>query len=195
MRHDIQIAGYAFRLRPVSKSDAPYIVDLRLRAGKYLNQGARSAAQQAEWLERYFARPDDYYFVIESSDRVPHGLVGIYGVEPAGFDAEWGRWVLEAGSNAAIESALLVYRCAFERLGLQRVHCCTLKENVKAVAFHDSCGLARTARDIVIEHDGRPAPAVEHVLVREAADQVLARLSLLASRFATSARRSRRVQP
>ena len=193
MRHDIHLPGYAFRLRPVREADASYIVDLRGRAGEYLNRGALSEDAQLRWLVRYFERADDYYFVVESSDGARReGLVGVYDLSAARAEAEWGRWVLEPGSNGAVESALLVYRCAFERLRLERVRCRTLAANAAVVAFHDSCGLVRAAEEVMIEHNGGRSPAVEHALSRTAWPRTAERLERLARRFATTAARGAR---
>jgi RimJ/RimL family protein N-acetyltransferase len=194
LRHDLHLPGYAFRLRPVRESDAPYIVDLRRRAGAFLNRGAHSDDAQLQWLARYFERAGDYYFVVESSDGTRReGLVGVYDVSALNAEAEWGRWVLEPGSNAAVESALLVYRCAFERLRLERVRCRTHAANAAVVAFHDSCGLARAAGEVMIEHNGERCAAVEHVLSRADWPRAGERLDNLARRFAaTRARRATR---
>jgi len=185
--------GHAFRLRPVTESDAAYIVDVRTRGGPFLNRGADSIDQQLEWLDRYFSREGDFYFVVETLDgREREGLVALYSLKSADQSAEWGRWVLRAGSNAAVESALLVYRCAFDRLSLAHVRCRTLAANVHAVAFHDSCGLVRTPDTIVIEHNGAPCPGIEHALWASKWPAVHARLDALASRF--SSRRHRCLQ-
>src|SRR5262245_30670098 len=163
LRHDRQVVGQGFRLRPVELGDAAFIVDLRGRAGRFLNRGASTVSEQVDWLERYFERDGDYYFVIETADAAwREGLVGVYDVDARERSAEWGRWVIEPGSSAAIESALLVYRLAFDQLALERVSCRTLSENASVVAFHDSCGLARAAISTSIEHDGERRAAVVH---------------------------------
>jgi RimJ/RimL family protein N-acetyltransferase len=197
LRHDLHIDGHAFRVRPVREADAAYIVDLRRRAGRFLNRGAQSEAEQLQWLADYFDRAGDYYFVIESSDGSRRdGLVGIYRMRASTGDAEWGRWLLEPGSNAAVESALLVYRCAFDLLRLERVRCRTLAANGPAIAFHDSCGLTRAAEELLIEHNGAPSHAVEHVLRRSGWPRVHERLEALARRFAsTRARVAARTNP
>ena len=192
----MHIAGRAFRLRPVAESDAPYIVNLRSRAGGFLNSGAITAEQQSHWLERYFERGGDFYFVVETVDgKRREGLVGLYDVRWPERTAEWGRWVLEAQSSAAVESALLVYRCAFGELALDRVRCRTLAANAKVVAFHDSCGLARVPGTVMIDHDGQSHTAVEHVLWRRDWPPVMTRLDRLASRFAATAMRSATASP
>jgi len=190
LRHDLHIDGHAFRLRPVTEADAAYIVDVRKRGGTFLNRGADSIDQQLEWLDRYFAREGDFYFVVETlHGREREGLVALYSSEPADRSAEWGRWVLRAGSNAAVESALLVYRCAFDRLSLARVRCRTLATNVQTVSFHDSCGLARTPGLVIIEHNGSPCPGIEHSLSASEWPAVHARLDTLASRFSAGRHR------
>ena len=187
MRHDLHLPGYAFRLRPVREADARYIVDLRRRAGGFLNRGAQSADAQLQWLARYLERAGDYHFVVESSNGARReGLVGVYGMSSPNREAEWGRWVLEPGSNAAVESAFLIYRCAFDRLQLERVRCRTLAANAAVVAFHDSCGLARAEEQVMIEHDGERCAAVEHVLSRTDWPRAGERLEKLARRFAAT---------
>ena len=191
MRHELQIAGRAYRLRPVAESDARYIVDLRSRGGTFLNTGAVTVAQQLHWLDRYFERNGDYFFVIETVDgRTREGLVSLYDVRPLERSAEWGRWVLEPRSSAAVESALLVYRCAFEQLSLAQVRCRTLADNAKVVAFHESCGLTRVPSTVMIDHNGQSRPGVEHVLGSGEWPRVKERLDRLASRFADTAMRS-----
>ena len=195
MRHDLHVAGRAFRLRPVAGADAPYIVSLRARQSAFLNRGAATAEAQSQWLDRYFARDDDFYFVVETLDgRRREGLVGIYDVSRVERTGQWGRWVLEPWSSAAVESALLVYRCAFERLLLERVWCRTLMANAKVVAFHDSCGLTRAPCIVTIDRDGRAEAAVEHVLWEREWPVVMTRLDRIATRVARAAMASAAAQ-
>jgi RimJ/RimL family protein N-acetyltransferase len=183
--------GHAFRLRPVELSDAALIVELRARSGAFLNPGASTVAGQIAWLEDYFERGGDFYFVVERADRTQaEGMVGLYGMDEDQRTAEWGRWVLRPGSSAAVESALLVYRCAFERLALERVRCRTLADNLKVVAFHDSSGLARAHVPVSIQHGGRQVPGVLHTLARQDWESVRQRLEPLAARVASAVRRS-----
>lgn len=176
------------------ESDAAYIVDLRSRAGRHLNRGATSVEQQAVWLERYFERPGDFYFVVEGGDGArPEGLVALYGITYAAGTGEWGRFVLEPASNAAVESALLVYRFAFDMLALETVCCRTLAANESVVAFHDSCGMTRARGAVTIEHNGAHAAAIEHRMARTQWPAVRERLDQVARRFARNRRPARRV--
>ena len=191
MRHELHRDGPAFRLRPVVDEDAAYIVDLRARGGPYINRDATNVAAQRDWLTRYYEREGDFYFVVVSRrDARREGLVGIYDVRDGG--AEWGRFVLERGSVAAVETALLVYDVAFDELALDRVCCRTLAANTHVVAFHDSCGLVRTPGEVTITHDGAPARAIEHWMTRNAWRQTRERMDRLAARIAATLSRSPR---
>jgi len=182
MRHEIHLAGAAFGLRPVTAEDAEFIVGLRNDAAlnTFIHPTSPRVEDQVAWIERYEQSAGDYYFLIERlSDHSAEGLIGIYDIE--GGEGEWGRWMLRPGSLAAVESAALIYRCAFERLGLQAVACRTVAANKRVVSFHDSCGI--TARRILPDHvvlRGECWDAVEHRLTHEAWPAVDARLSHLA---------------
>ena len=97
--------------------------------------------------ERYFERPEDYYFIIEDADSgEPHGAIGIYDIEENAAGALWGRWILKHGSMAALESVWLICETALSKLGLASVSSRTLVENPRVVSFHDSFGATRFAQ-------------------------------------------------
>ena len=172
MRHSYRLEGYAFALRPVEMKDADFIVQLRTgdpQRVRYLHAVAPDVEQQRSWLERYFARESDFYWVIERLESgLAEGLIGIYDLKPAESSAEWGRWILRSGSLAAIESALLVYRMAFEILGLNSLYCLTVADNLSVVSFHDSSGSRRSG--VLPQHfklGEVTYDAVKHVCTRE----------------------------
>jgi RimJ/RimL family protein N-acetyltransferase len=182
MRHDIQLAGAVFGLRPVTAGDAEFIVALRGDASlnAFINSTSPHVEDQVAWIERYEQRAGDFYFVVERlSDHSAEGLIGIYDI--ADGEGEWGRWILRSGSLAAVESAGLIYRCAFERIGLDAVVCRTVAANERVVSFHDSCGIAeRRVLPSHVELRGQRWDVVEHRLSREAWPAVDARLTHLA---------------
>lgn len=143
MRHNIVLEGYAFRLRPVTDADAEFIVSLRTNPTLtgFLHPVSNRVEDQVAWLNAYYDRPGDFYFVIESASGGSEGLVSIYDIDSGRSDGEWGRWILRPGSLAAVESALLVYRMGFEVLGLRELYCRTVADNRAVVSFHDSCGI------------------------------------------------------
>jgi RimJ/RimL family protein N-acetyltransferase len=170
LRHDLIVEGHGFRLRPVEIEDAAFILNLRSDPARnqYIHRGATDLLSQQEWLEKYFARGGDYYFVIENrATGEAEGTVGIYDVNRAERTAEWGRWIVRAGSLAALESACLMYSAAFDRLDLDSVYCRTILENKAALGFHDSFQVERTlVLPQYFESNGRWLDAVEGQLTR-----------------------------
>lgn len=184
MLHDFNSSGYAFRLRPVTDADAGLIANLRADPvlGRFLHRSSPRVEDQLKWLTAYYARPGDFYFVIERrhNDRV-EGVIAIYDVDYDALAGEWGRWILRSGSLAAVESALLIYRMAFEVLQLKTVYCRTVKENESVVAFHDSCGIAD--KKLLKDHfliNGALVDAIEHRVGIESWIDLRARLEKLA---------------
>jgi len=188
MRHELSVEGCAFRLRAVRDEDASFIVDLRSdpSLNRFIHAGAQRVAEQLLWLAKYYERPGDYYFVIERmGDQRPEGVIGLYDVRDRG--GEWGRWILQTGSLAAIESAWMIYRVGFELLDLESVYCRTVADNANVVSFHDSCGADRSA--VLPLHfliGDRRVDAVEHRVDRRSWPTIRARLDRLA--VATSRR-------
>jgi len=166
MRHELVIEGPGFRLRPVTDADAPLLLELRgdPELSRFLHPTPPVLSNQLSWLAAYYERAGDYYFVVERQrDGAAEGVVALYDLDETRSMAEWGRWILRRGSLAAVESAALVYRCAFDRLALARVYCRTVADNVRVVAFHDSCGCAeRRVLPAHFELGGRVFDAIEH---------------------------------
>ena len=111
MRHGHQIEGKAFRLRPIEDRDAQFVVELRTSGerARYLNMVAPSAEVQLKWLEAYYQRENDYYFVIERiNDSRREGLIALYDVDSELGEAEWGRWITSPVSMSALESVIMI---------------------------------------------------------------------------------------
>lgn len=141
--------GHSFRLRPVTRQDSAFILELRAdeELSRYLHPVSGRLVDQESWYDSYARRIGDWYWIIETIEGAAEGTVGIYNYNNANKSAEWGRWVLRRGSLGAIESAWLIYRAAFEHLGLEEVFCRTLKGNTQVVSFHQRCGLVETQED------------------------------------------------
>ena len=170
MKHDLHIRGFAFGLRPITLADAEFIVKLRsdTQRCRFLHPIPLSVGAQRAYLEQYFQRDKDYYFVVEREpDGAQEGLIGIYNFDARERAADWGRWILRPGSLASVESALRIYETAFEYLGLERVCSHTILENRSVVSFHDRCSLSgRVIRQGYYTMSERTYDVVEHVLNR-----------------------------
>ena len=170
MKHRYALEGYGYRLRPVRLADAAFIVRVRredMERNRYIHPIPDDVSAQERWLEAYFDREGDFYFVVEN--RVtgePEGLIAFY--DEADGRAEWGRWVIRKGSLAAVESVCLLYRIAFEQAGLRELYCRTLCANKAVVSIHTSMGeLTRGIIDCFAILGGKPYDAVEQYADRE----------------------------
>jgi len=170
LRHDCTLEGAAYRIRPAVQSDAPFILSLRTDPllSRFLHPVSGRVEDQVAWLKAYEEREGDWYWIIEQRDGTPEGTIGLYDLRPDPPHAEWGRWILRQGSQAAVESVLLLYQAAFERIGLAWVFCRTLVENAQVVSFHDSCGLERQRMvNVAVHPEGASGDAVVHRMTRE----------------------------
>ena len=193
MQHNISLTCVRYRLRPVTLEDASFIVALRTDPllNRFVHEISPRVEDQVDWLERYFLRPGDYYFIVENSDSGrPHGTIGIYDVAENAAGAEWGRWILTHGSMAALESAWLIYEAGFSKLRLASLSCRTLTDNPRGVSFHDSFGASRIAElegHFLIR--GEHKSAIEHRITASKWPMLRARHYSTVSRLARRAYR------
>ncbi|MBF0495319.1 MAG: GNAT family N-acetyltransferase [Deltaproteobacteria bacterium] len=163
---------YKFHLRPVTHDDAGFIIELRQddSRNKYLNPVSSKLEDQLRWLDIYFERPGDFYFIIEDIEtRTSHGAVGIYNFDPTLKEAEWGRWIIRADSTAALETACMIYDCCFFTLDLAALNSFTIEDNVRTVAFHDRFGVARDlAYDQLISIGDKQYTTIHHRMTKTA---------------------------
>lgn len=186
MNHSVTIDGYSYRLRPVRLDDAAYIVKLRTDyiRSQFMNPISDDISLQIDWLNCYFERTDDYYFVVEHIvSRKAEGLISLYDVSDS--SAEWGRWIIETGSICAIESAMLIYQLAFEHFSLESVYCRTLEMNGSVISFHDSTGAKRSHQiENYVTINNVSNTVIEHKVSRADWPIVNKRLESIARRLA-----------
>ena len=85
MRHSLHTEGFGVRLRPVQMTDAAFIVWLRNQdyvKGR-VGDSASDVASQQKWLETYFQREGDYYFILETLGGIPLGTNALYEISGA----------------------------------------------------------------------------------------------------------------
>jgi RimJ/RimL family protein N-acetyltransferase len=168
VKHSIHLEGFAYALRPVEIEDAEFIVEIRSpERSRFMHQIDRTIEAQREWLERYFLRPNEYYFLVErKKDRRREGLAGLLNIDVANHSAESGRMILRPDSLAAPETALCLLRLAFETFGLHEVWGIVLRENKRTLAFNQKLGFER--REIVpVQLEGKVCEGIRNVLTRD----------------------------
>lgn len=166
MRHTLSSEGFGVRLRPVRLEDARFIVWIRSleHARGRVGDSAPTVAQQEQWLQEYFAREGDYYFIIETAAaRRPVGTYGLYDLREA--SAESGRWIIRPDVPAAIPSAILAMDIAFQNLHLKEVRATTVSTNRRVLSLNRRFGF----RQVRVDHaaqviGGQPVDLVRFIL-------------------------------
>lgn len=129
MHHTLCDEGFGVRIRPVRMGDAAFIVGLRNQehARGKLGDTTTDVGAQEDWLEAYFERAGDYYFIAETLSGIPVGTTSIY--DQAGDTAETGRFVVLPGVPAAFPISILTYDLAFERMKLTKLRATSVASN------------------------------------------------------------------
>lgn len=147
------VVGHATRLRLVEEGDAEYIFALRMNPAynTHLSTVTGSPETQRAWIRGYKAREAEgreYYFVAERlDDNRRCGVVRVYDIRDGQFT--WGSWILDENkpAKAALDTAMSVYRFAFDVLGLTTAIYDVRRDNERTLAFHDRFGGRRTGED------------------------------------------------
>ncbi|HUA67544.1 MAG TPA: GNAT family N-acetyltransferase, partial [Candidatus Saccharimonadales bacterium] len=178
MRHALHTEGFGIRLRPVQVNDAAFIVWLRNQEfvkGR-VGDSAFDVAGQRKWLESYFEREGDYYFVIETFDGVPLGTISLYGI--ISRYAEWGRYIIRPEVQAALPAAILSFDLAFETLEMRELLARCVSTNLLVHSLLKKYGFRQSETKKAGETiGGRPVDMIHFVL--EAGDWARRRGSLL----------------
>jgi RimJ/RimL family protein N-acetyltransferase len=140
--------GKTLSFRDASLDDAAFILSLRTDADKsrYLSSVSGELVEQQAWLKRYAEDDNQVYFIIEYQD-APIGTVRLY--DPQGESFCWGPWILHSSrpSQAAMESALMVYAYALDHLGFTAAHFDVRELNERVWQFHERFGATRVAEN------------------------------------------------
>lgn len=141
-----RVMGRTLSFRDATVADAAFILSLRTDENKsrYLSAVSADINAQQTWLKNYEDSQDQAYFIIEYLDE-PIGTVRLYDAQQHSFC--WGSWILKDSkpSQAAMESALMVYSYAVAALGFQASHFDVRKGNERVWRFHERFGAQRIA--------------------------------------------------
>ena len=146
-----QLTAKTISLRLVEEDDAGFIHALRTNDiyNQHLSSTTGDVSSQKKWISKYKERErnkEEFYFIIERIDNGQKiGTVRLYDFITANNSFCWGSWILNENktTSSAVESALLVYKFAFEELGFSQSHFDVRKDNIKVIAFHEKLGAIR----------------------------------------------------
>lgn len=144
------------KFRLAELDDANFIYSLRInkKLNEHISKVSGTEEQQREWLYAYKEREisgAEAYFIIERIDtETPIGTVRLYGF----IGSEkfcWGSWILnnDKTRTAAIESAYLVYKYAFEYRSFNSAYFQVDKNNKLVISFHEKTGAILVSEDDV----------------------------------------------
>jgi RimJ/RimL family protein N-acetyltransferase len=157
--------GFGVHLRPIQMEDAAFIVWLRNQdyvKGR-VGDSAPDVASQQKWLETYFERENDYYFILETAGGIPLGTNGLY--EISGQNAEWGRYIIRPEVRAALSSAILIFDLAFEKLELRELLARCVSTNLKVHSLVKKFGFQQTETKFASQViGGQPVDMIHFVL-------------------------------
>ncbi len=140
------LEGKNINLRPCEISDAEFIVNLRIKKGKFLSSTSPDINQQEEWIKSYKQREqsgDEFYFIIEDKSKQKLGVVRMYDFQGDSFC--WGSWLIKDGApiKTALRSAIMIYEFAFYKLKFKKSHFDVRKGNRSVIKFHESFGAVK----------------------------------------------------
>ena len=135
------IAGRYVELRSCNEDDASFTRDIRKDPEfvKFLPEVNNTLEEQKEWIRRQREKDGDYFFVVWDKEGNRIGTISVYEVN--GDHAESGRLAIK-GSNPfqGIEAQILIFRFAFEVLGLQCIDGFIYADNERAIRFNKQFG-------------------------------------------------------
>lgn len=146
------LVSKTIHFRLVNISDAEFICNLRntSKLNKHISKSTAIVADQIKWIENYKKREkeiQEFYFIIERNDNNERiGTIRIYDFRDNLESFCWGSWILSSNKTryAAIESALLIYKIAFDELGFEQSHFDVRKDNLSVHKFHMKLGAIHT---------------------------------------------------
>ena len=145
-RKAVKVVGKTLTFRDATVADAAFILSLRTDSEKnrFLSAVSGELSDQEAWLERYALSSDQAYFIVEYKGEAI-GTVRLYDSQGESFC--WGSWILKSTrpSNAAMESALMIYAYAVDHLGFKAAHFDVRKGNERVWQFHERFGAHRSA--------------------------------------------------
>jgi len=165
MRQTLEAEGFNVRLRPVRMEDAAFIVWLRNlgHVRGRVGDTALNVTGQEAWLQKYFEREGDYYFVAETPGGIPVGTHGVYDI--ADGSAEKGRQAVRPEVMAGVTVAILATDIAFGKLGLRELRSNTVSTNQNVISLHRKSGFKQVG--VLRDHqiiDGKPVDLIQFLL-------------------------------
>lgn len=137
----IKIITNDIYLRPVSKADAAFIIDIRCNSinSRFISETSKNLTAQINWIEGYKKREinnEELYFIGCTKEGSPFGTSRLYNFTGDTFTN--GSWVVLPGTNPKYSILLEVLsRCyAFNEMGFEKCFFDVRKNNLFVIKYH-----------------------------------------------------------
>lgn len=145
-----KIIGEYINLRPLSVLDAELTLSWRMaERSRNLNPVKSNLDDQRNWIKD---RPaSEMNFVIELKNNDPVGMLSLVNIDLVNRHAETGRFLIgdEAavkGVPAAVEAMKLLYKVAFDEIGLLRIYGTIASDNIRMIKWQKYLGMKEEGR-------------------------------------------------
>jgi RimJ/RimL family protein N-acetyltransferase len=141
------LRGRFVDLTPLAPQHAETTLAWRLGArARLLNRGAETVERQRDWIASRPVSERNYLIALKSQR--PVGMVSLVDIDMHARKAEPARFLIgdeEAarGVPVAAEALLLLYRHAFDILGLRRLYGTVVSANRPMMKFHEFSGMRK----------------------------------------------------
>lgn len=175
MIFDGKVEGKYVYLKSVTVDDAEFTLSLRQNPilTRYLPKLDITLEQQKLWITSQREKEGDYFFVAKTFDDISIGTVSIYEIQ--GGSSESGRLALIGDPLQNTEASLLLFRFAFDILGLKKVTGYIVDGNKRADRFNKQFG-CMTGEP---EYDGKGELIRRTLITRDSFHQAEKRLQKL----------------
>ncbi|HUW88509.1 MAG TPA: GNAT family N-acetyltransferase [Candidatus Paceibacterota bacterium] len=183
------------RLRLLVVSDAELTLNWRLSPrARLLHVGAQKISEQEEWIQ---SRPEnELNFIIETTNGEPCGMISLVKIDLVNLLAEPARFLVDknfSNQPIAVEATLILYKVAFEMLGLQKLHGRIAGSNERMLAWQQYYGMVIEGRlDQQMEESSDHEDSYLVSLIREDYLSItIPRMENFLKNYAASSRESR----
>ena len=151
-----KIIGKIIDLEPCQEKHLDFIVNLRNKSNvKYFlsQKSSITFGMQLRWYQDYSKRINDLYYIIQDKKGKCLGTISLYNIDFELNTAEKGRKIVDEKYTLtkpiALESDILIFELAFEKLELSSLFSIVKKDNIKVINLNKRYGFYQTGENII----------------------------------------------
>lgn len=140
MFFDGVVEGRFVDLKSVTIDDAEFTRNIRLDPdfAKFFPTLNNTIEQQRKWIEEHQTKEGDYFFVVWDKNGERVGTISVYDIVDE--SCESGRLAIKGNAFQCTEAQMLIFKFAFEKLGVDTVIGYILADNERAIRFNKQFG-------------------------------------------------------